>query len=65
MELSLDVSDSRNKVNSASSDDHGWLCAKSSASSSVNILRGNSINLVSIFVESKISVGEEILSNFF
>lgn len=64
LELSLDISDVGNKVNCASSDNHCWFCGEGSAGSSLDIFSGNSVNLVSILMESKISECKEVLCDF-
>lgn len=61
----MNFSDGWNKVNSTTGDNHGWLGREESLSSSLNIIRGNSVDLVNVLVEGEVSVSKEVLGDFF
>lgn len=65
LELSLDISDGGNKVDGASSDYHGWFGGEGSGGSSLDVFWGDFVDLVRILMESEVSVGEEVLGDFF
>jgi len=62
--LSLHICDCGNKVDGTSSNNKSWLGGKSSGGSSFDVLRSDLVDLISILVEGKVSIGEEVLGNF-
>lgn len=64
VELSCNISNGRYKIDGSTGNNHGWLAAECSAGSSANILSSNVFNLIYIFVEGEIAVGEEVVSDF-
>lgn len=60
----MNISDSRYQVDGSTSDNHGWLGSECLGCSSVDVLSGDSINQVSVLMESEVSKGQEVLGNF-
>ena len=65
VKLAADLSDVGDHVNGSSSDYHGWLSCHAGGGSLVNLVRGDSVNLVTVLVEGKVSKSHEVSSNFF
>jgi hypothetical protein len=61
----LNIGDGRNHVDGTSSDNHGGLSAQKGASSRVDLLRGNSVDIITVLVEGQVAIGHEVASNFF
>jgi len=61
----LNIGDGRNHVDGTSSDNHGGLSAQKGASSRVDLIRGNSVDIITVLVEGQVAIGHEVASNFF
>jgi len=65
VELSGNIGDRWDQVDGSTGDQKGWLSSKEFASNGVDLGGGYLINLVAVLMESKISVGHEVSSDFF
>jgi len=59
------IADSGNEVNSSSRDDHGGFTSKAFGGGSVDLVRGDSVDLVDVLVDVEGTEGLEVSSNFF
>jgi hypothetical protein len=60
LKLSLNVSNSGNEVDGTTSDEHGGFSRENARSNAVNLVRGNSVDLVAILVEGEVTEGHVV-----
>lgn len=65
LELSLDIGDSWHQVDGSTSHKHGWLSTENLGGGTVDLIRGDSVDSITVLVESKVTVGLEVAGNFF
>lgn len=62
---SRDISDAGHEVDGTSRDDHGRFASKSLGSSTVDLFRGDVVDLLGVLLEGEVAEGLEVSSNFF
>ena len=63
--MSGNIGDRWDQVDGSTRDQKGWLSSKEFGGNLVDLVGGYGINLVTVLMESKISVGHEVSSDFF